>query len=84
MGIKNLLVAIVIAGELSIHMAGHNANYMTACGLDGADEYFSVAQSTVDVPPNARINCKDCLAIWENAKLYKRSHFSDYGETPRI
>jgi len=72
---QNLYVAVVVDGQLSVHMKHPNGQWITACGLDGDDDHFSVNQSTVDVPFGAQIDCTDCLAIWENAKLYSRKDF---------
>lgn len=69
----NKFVAVKINGIVSVHLPHTNGNYYTLCGLDGSDEY--VGQEIVDVPIGAKVDCTDCLHIWEVCKLFTARDF---------
>ena len=66
-------VAVKIDGVLNIHIP-HKRNYYTLCGLDGSDEY--VGQSVANVPRGAKVDCNDCLHIWEVCKSFTAKDFA--------
>jgi len=68
-------VAVKIDDEIQIHLPHTTGNYYTLCGLDGADEAASVNQSTVNVPKGAKVNCVECLHIWELCKQFSAKDF---------
>ena len=69
-------VAISICGEIEIHApAGAGADYATLCGLDGDDPILE--HVTVKIPHGAKIDCKDCWAIFEAAKELRKTDFKE-------
>lgn len=72
MMVKPKLVAVREYGVTQIHFPHQNGNHYTLCGMDGADEYPLVDQSIVDVPRNARVNCRACISMFDVLK-----HFSE-------
>jgi hypothetical protein len=68
-------VGVMVAGALTVHMASTNANHATLCGMDGDDPHSAVDQRPTSVPRGKKINCKNCLAIWQVAKQYRASDF---------
>jgi len=72
---KNQYVAVNVYGELSVHLPDPTGNWYTLCGLDGADDHASVQQRVADVPSGAKVNCRQCKAIWDVAQQYKGSDF---------
>jgi hypothetical protein len=57
-----------------VHAASSIAGYLTLCGLDGG--LSDDGQEVVDLPPRKRINCPDCLQLWEAARSLRRRDFS--------
>ena len=68
-------VAIKIYDEVEIHATSPNGNHATLCGLDGDDPDAAVGQSTVDTPPNAKIDCSGCQQIILTARKYTKKDF---------
>ena len=66
-------VAVLLDGELTIHLPHTDGNYYTLCGLDGMDE--SVGQEVADVPKGAKVDCKECHNIWLLAKGFSAKDF---------
>ena len=64
-------VAIVTGGEMSIHFPHTTGNYATLCGVDGDDLHSSVDQKTVGVPAGRRVNCVDCVGIFDTIKSFR-------------
>lgn len=69
---KPPVVGVKVDGQVGIHIPG-TANYATLCGMDGDDP--ALKQEPAIVPRNAYINCPHCRAIWERAKMFKRTDF---------
>ena len=67
------LVAIRTEGRLTIHFPHTTGNYATLCGMDGDDPSAEVDQAEVEIPKNAKVNCKDCIAIFDLTHEYDRS-----------
>ena len=65
--------AVLLDGELTIHLPHTDGNYYTLCGLDGMDE--EVGQAVADVPKGAKVNCKQCYWIWKVSKEFRLSDF---------
>ena len=68
-------VAVKSYGVVKIHLPHTNGNYYTLCGMDGDDDSASVDQHIVSVPKGAKVNCDDCIAIWEICKDYSDKDF---------
>jgi len=51
------------------HMSVTHGNYGTLCGVSTDDDLFE----WIDSPPNQKVTCKDCTAIWQKAKEYRLS-----------
>lgn len=67
------LVAILSGGVTSIHFPHKNGNYATLCGMDGDDPDKTVDQMEIELPKNARVDCEDCIALFDVCKKYKES-----------
>lgn len=67
---KNIIVKT--DGITEIHFISYNNSYLTLCGLDGDDDGDNLSQITIDVTTE-RVNCKDCIAIYDYCKKIKES-----------
>jgi hypothetical protein len=67
--------AVSLDGKILVHLpdADRHGNYYTLCGLDGDDPV--IRQTAVDVPVGAKVNCRQCWAIWNKAKKYSKKDF---------
>lgn len=70
-------VTVISSGISEVHMGGGAGDYITACGLDGADNDPSVQQEIVPTSRGAKINCQQCRQIWETARRYRAWEFED-------
>jgi len=68
-------VAILHAGEITVHLPHQTGDYATLCGEDGDDDAPCVDLMEVDVPKGRKVDCRICLNIWKVAILYKISDF---------
>ena len=73
----NRFVAVLIDGELTIHLPDVSGNYATLCGIDGDDPDYTVNQIPACVPRGAKVNCRFCGKIFELAKLYSEDDFDN-------
>lgn len=71
-----LYVAVISMGERQIHLPGIMGDYVTICGLDGADANEHVQQEMSIVEPGERITCLQCWTIWRHIQEYKKSDFT--------
>lgn len=64
-------VAIKARGVLEIHLpgVGNAGDFDTLCGMN-VDENARVDHHPGKVPPGARVNCRECKAIWELAQEF--------------
>jgi len=58
-----------MGSKTEIHFTGLG-NYATICGLDGDDPDPSVDQFPAKVPNGHKVNCRDCIAIFEEMHQY--------------
>jgi len=70
-------VAVLIDGELTIHLPDVSGNYATLCGVDGDDPDYTVNQIPARVPRGAKVNCSFCRKIFELAKSYSENDFDE-------
>jgi hypothetical protein len=70
-----MYIAISESGKITIHLPDVSGNYATLCGMDGNDNHRQVQQTTVPVPRGAKVNCRNCFAIWELSRRYSRIEF---------
>lgn len=71
---RGKLIQIDCEGRREVHAASANGDYATLCGLDGNDP--AIGQTGTSFVSNAQINCPQCRAIWETARLYRPRDFS--------
>lgn len=70
--------AIEIDGVITTHMPDASGCYASACGCDGDDP--QVGQSPAEVPyEGAKINCRECYALFLVARPFKLSDFDPGG-----
>jgi len=70
-------VAVLIDGEVTVHMASDDGNYDTLCGLDENDPEIGFEPAEVPLNGRARIDCEHCRSLWKSAQKYTRSDFKD-------
>lgn len=68
-----MMMAVLIDNAVSIHIHHENGNSATLCGLDGDDEDKSVNQRVINVPPGSKIDCCQCIAIFDKVRRYRES-----------
>lgn len=66
-------IGVSVDGTVQTHIPHPDGNYATLCGLDGDDDNPASRQFTVAA--GAKIDCADCLAIFEACGAYRLSDF---------
>lgn len=70
-------VTIKCLGETFVHFPDHSlGSYATLCGMDGDDDDDGVQQKTIETKPEAKVNCRYCISIWEACQQFSRSEIS--------
>jgi len=44
--------------------------------MDGDDDDDGVQQKTIETKPEAKVNCRYCISIWEACQQFSRSEIS--------
>ena len=76
------LVAIKTNGIVSIHFPDRTGLCATLCGLDGDDPHKSVQQETVALPRRAKVDCAECIGIFDHCRKFGESDIAR-GEATR-
>ncbi|MFH1633754.1 MAG: hypothetical protein ABIG63_07040 [Chloroflexota bacterium] len=63
-------VAISSNGPVGIHFLDTTGCYATLCAMDGDDPDPSVNQKIVPVPRGGRVDCRQCIAIYDAVQGY--------------
>lgn len=66
-------VAIQTLVTIEIHLPDTMGVYATLCGVDGKEE----GQLQVPVPLGRKVDCDRCKSMWELARTYRASDFSN-------
>ena len=69
-------VAILHDGEIKIHLPHTNGNYATLCGEDGDDPNPHVDSKEINVPKGAKVDCAECLHIWQVCRRFTPKDFA--------
>jgi len=69
-------VTIVVAGESTVHFPDWSGNYETLCQMDGNDNDSFVQHRTVKTKKGAKVNCQQCINIWEYCQQFNESDIS--------
>ncbi len=70
-------IAVRFGSKIEIHFTGLGS-YATMCGLDGNDSV--VDQFPSKVPNYHKVDCLDCIAIFEEMRKYTRKDIYKKGE----
>jgi len=73
------LVAVMVLGEITVHLPDVSGNYYTLCGMDGDDPDRAVDQMACDVPAGAKINCRTCRNIFGICAGFSSRDFEESG-----
>jgi len=65
-----MYVAISSNGPVGVHFLDTTGCYATLCAMDGDDPDPSVNQKIVPAPRGGRVDCRQCIAIYDAVQGY--------------